>query len=116
MDICIVILCMWQCAGPPISPTDLWQVLRHSADHANVELNWESNEFADYFFISIPHSGSTMIATTPNKSVEIFSLLYNQEYNISVVASNCAGNSTPANITVFVGEQKIISAHASLSC
>ena len=29
---------------------------------------------------------------------------YNEDYNISVFASNCAGNSTPAITSVFVGE------------
>ena len=31
-----------------------------------------------------------------------FPVLYSQEYNISVVASNCAGNSTPAEIMILI--------------
>jgi hypothetical protein len=47
------------------------------------------------------NSGS--IFHTANTSIPL-SLNYDQDYNISVVASNCVGNSTPADIHIRLGK------------
>ena len=44
----------------------------------------------------------TSVFVASNTSIQLF-ILHNQEYNISVVASNCAGNSTPAETTLRIG-------------
>ena len=51
-------------------------------------------------------SESTFI--TSNTTIHL-PLQYNQDYNISVMASNCAGNSTPADISVRVGKHLLLS-------
>ena len=56
-------------------------------------------------FPSVDSEPSTF--TTENNTFQL-SLLYNHEYAVSVVAKNCAGNSTPVNITVNISESAII--------
>ena len=56
-----------------------------------------------YTVVAFPSVVSlTSMLTTSNTSIQLF-ILYNQEYNITVVASNCVGNSTPAKTTLTVG-------------
>jgi hypothetical protein len=45
----------------------------------------------------------TSVFTTFNTSIQLF-ILYDQEYNITIVARNCAGNSTPAKTTLRIGK------------
>ena len=68
------------------------------------QIIWNQVETADQYIVNISppvQSKSTIITT--NTSI-ILPLLYNEEYNISVVASNCAGNSTSEVIHVVVGK------------
>ena len=66
-------------------------------------LYWSVDTFANNYFIIISStiiaSGSEIIIVTPNTTLQL-PFIHNEEYAISVVANNCAGNSTPANITV----------------
>ena len=59
---------------------------------------------ADFYIItvslSVDESESTF--TTSSTSIKL-SLQPNQDYNVSVVASNCAGNSSAAFINVRIG-------------
>jgi hypothetical protein len=48
-------------------------------------------------------SDSVSTFTTANTSIQLF-ILYNQEYNVSIVATNCAGNSTPAETNIQIGK------------
>ena len=67
-------------------------------------LHWNISAHPKEYFVAVTppvESGSNFI--TSNTTIQL-PVLYNQEYNISVVASNCAGNSTPASITVFYGK------------
>ena len=72
-------------------------------------LQWNASEATDNYIITSSPSvaGSRSNIITPNTTIEI-PVLHNQEYNISVIASNCAGNSTPAEITVFIVPCKCI--------
>ena len=82
-----------------------------SGHHSNLKQNlitllqWNASEAANFYIITVspsvvgPAAGSSII--TSNTTVE-FSVLYSQEYNISVVASNCVGNSTPAEIMILI--------------
>ena len=51
--------------------------------------------------ISPPTANFDTVFHTPNKSVQL-ALLYDQDYNISVVARSCSGNSTPAEISIRI--------------
>ena len=69
-----------------------------------ITLQWNESEAADHYIIAVSPSvigpSSSASFVTPNSTVGI-PVSYNEEYNISVVASNCAGNSTPAEITIL---------------
>ena len=71
-------------------------------------LQWNSSDEVDYYIITISplvvELGSSF--TTPDTSIQL-PVIYNQKYNVSVVANNCAGNSTPAEITFRVGKYNI---------
>ena len=72
-------------------------------------LQWNASEAANLYIITVSPpsglvagpSGSSFEIVTHNVTVEIPVLYNHHGYNISVVASNCAGNSTPAEITML---------------
>ena len=74
-----------------------------------MEVHWNAAALADHYIISLSpltndnynESKSTFITSSTTIHLP---LQYNQDYNVSVMASNCAGNSTPAKITVRVGK------------
>ena len=63
------------------------------------------NDRVDYYIISITTNTIETSFTTFNTSIQL-PLQYNQEYNISVIANNCAGNSTPAEMNLRIGKHK----------
>ena len=79
--------------------------------YLNVMLQWsdqqleaesESEMYLDQNYtitISPPTANFETIFHTTNMSIEL-ALLYDQDYNINVVASNCLGNSTPAEFII----------------
>ena len=74
-----------------------------------VEIEWNSVDEVEYYNINIsPPVDSKSTFTTPNNTIQL-PVLYNQDYNISVVANNCAGNSAPAKINVRIGKLIILS-------
>ena len=81
------------------------QDIRHGSNHIFVDVHWEASDYADSYFVFVfsPLNNSDSIFTTTNTTFQL-SMLYNEEYNISVLASNCAGNSTPVIIPVFIGK------------
>lgn len=98
-------------ADPPASPV----ILNHSLIAANgsengtaVTLEWISNDAALVhdvaYTVTVFYSAASPMSvfTDSNTSIQLF-IRYNKEYNISVVASNCAGNSTPAKATLRIG-------------
>ena len=73
-----------------------------------MKVQWNPVDMADKYIISVSplvadnaEFGSIFI--TPNTTIQL-PLQYNQDYNISVMASNCAGNSTPVEISIRVGK------------
>ena len=60
----------------------------------------------NYFIVLSPPIESGSIFTTHSTTIQ-FSVHYNLKYNISVVANNCAGNSTPVNITTYTCKQPL---------
>ena len=71
-----------------------------------MKVQWNAAALTDHYIISLSplindnESESTFI--TSNTTIHL-PLQYNQDYNVSVMASNCAGNSTPVDISVRVG-------------
>ena len=75
-----------------------------------VRLQWNCSDVVTatrfIIFIATPvHVGSELF-TTPNTFIHL-PVIYNQDYDVSVVASNCAGNSTPAEISFRIGSHLI---------
>ena len=63
-----------------------------------------SESVVDSYIINVsPPIGSVSTFTTANTSIQLF-ILYNQDYNISVVATNCVRNSTPTETNVKIGK------------
>jgi hypothetical protein len=78
--------------------------------HKLMKVQWNAAALADHYIINIiflsplinvNESISTFV--TSNTTIHL-PLQYNQDYNVSVMASNCAGNSTLAEISMRVGK------------
>ena len=72
----------------------------HQENQTLIDVQWSTIALAAHYVIDINpavSSGSTFI-TTGNTSH--LSILTNQEYNISVMATNCAGNGTLAEMII----------------
>ena len=77
--------------GDPINIVVQWD-----AQRLNTALNLDQTYTIT---VSTPTVGT--IFHTPNVSIQLV-LFYDQDYNISVVTSNCIGNSTPAEIHIRI--------------
>ena len=70
-----------------------------------MKIKWSQVDKADDYLVSVVSlvdCKSESIFITPNTTIQL-PLKYNQDYNVSVMASNCAGNSTPAEIGIRIG-------------
>ena len=85
------------------------QDIRHKRHHVSVDIYWEASRYADSYFIFVypPLLNSESTFTTTNTTFQL-SMSYNEDYNISVFASNCAGNSTPVITSVYAGEKVVL--------
>ena len=84
--------------GPPSPQVNLTRDLK--------TIQWTPVDAADHYIISVSpalDNESKSIVITFNTSIQL-PLQYNKGYNVSVMASNCAGNSTPAEISMRVGK------------
>ena len=95
---------------PPVPPSPVITnesiVTGDSHGVAIIMLEWTSSDASvvDNYFINIsPPIESVSSFTTTNTSIQLF-IQYNQDYDISVVATNCAGNSTPTLTDVKIGK------------
>ena len=69
-----------------------------------IRIQWGSIDSAEHYQIDVsPTVMSASTSISKNTSI-LLALLVNREYNITVVASNCAGNSTPARISIKIGK------------
>ena len=88
-----------------MSPVDLKQAIQGNA--GNVMLLWNSSDTITVteftVFVTLTAIGSEFLFTTTNTFIQI-PVLYNQNYIVHVVASNCAGSSVPEEITFRIGE------------
>ena len=75
--------------------------------HTLMMFQWNPVTMADHYIINIspPINDNESLSTikTFNTTVQL-QLQYNRDYNISVIANNCAGNSMPADINVRIGK------------
>ena len=82
-------------------------ITRGSGDDRGITigLEWTSSDVTiDSYVVNVsPPIASVSTFTTSNISIQLF-ILYNQVYSISVVATNCAGNSTPTETDVKIGK------------
>lgn len=86
--------------GPPSSPLSLIQEL--------MNVKWNPVEMADHYTISVsPPLESESVFFTSNTSIQL-PFLYNQDYNVSVMANNCAGSSILANVDIRIGNIMIM--------
>ena len=72
----------------------------YQEDNVAVTVEWESSSDEggqiDFYYVTVtPLDGSSSPSTiTTNKTSHLFTVPYNSSFNISVVGSNCAGNSS----------------------
>lgn len=75
-------------------------------DSIMISVEWFFNAIVtstEVFIVTVsPPLESGSMVTTTNTTIQI-PVLFNQEYNISVVANNCAGNSEPLELLVHIG-------------
>ena len=92
--------------GPPNSQNLMnltYQFLVEFTNEILIRIQWNQGEEADHYIINVsPSVAAESVFITTNTAIQLL-LLYNKEYNVSVVASNCAGNSTPADIKINIG-------------
>ena len=77
----------------------------------NVSVNNSSGENHKlYYYVTVvpPVDSGSSSFTTENSTFQLSPLLCNNEYTVSVVANNCAGNSTPVAITVNISKPIVI--------
>ena len=93
-------------------PTNLTQSISESSSDEQeatrmlmLILEWTSSNatMVDNYIITLSsHTEETSTLITSNTSIEV-PLHYNQEYNISMRAMNCAGNSAPVETNIRRG-------------
>ena len=81
--------------GRPSSTLSLTQDL--------MKVEWNPVDVANNYTVSVsPVLESGSVFFTSNTTIQL-PFLYNQDYNVSVMANNCAGSSISSNINVRIG-------------
>ena len=93
-------VCVWvrvfvNSTGPPLPPCVVQcSLIDYGFTFAILSLELKSStNYQTHHYLNIGQEGRTVVIITSNTSIQL-PVLYNQEYNISVLANNCAGNST----------------------
>ena len=101
--------------GPPeFTGNIIVNELTNEDNYYSVNVSWKTigpNIDEQYIIAITSPVGSRSNFTTSNTSI-ILSVLYDQEYNISIVASNCAGSS--ARVTTTIGMFRICMVNSQL--
>ena len=74
--------------------------------HLNVLVSTTGGNLEFFIIITPPVESGLSNFMTHNTTIQL-SVLYNYEYTINVVASNCAGNSTPVSTTFNISKLHI---------
>ena len=100
-------------AVPP-SPTNIVWDQSHtnnaSLTSTFISLEWNSNTYlaSDSNFIIeiilLDFLGEILYYTTTNTTIQV-PVVYNQEYDIKILANNCIGNSSSANLSLLISKQ-----------
>ena len=95
----------------PPSPTNVVWDQSHtnnaSVTSTFISLEWNSNSvmyLMSNFIVEITSLGEVLHYTTPNTIIQL-PVVYNQEYDIKVLATNCIGNSSSANLSLSISKQ-----------
>ena len=108
IDSCILII-VWHTAPLHINVTVVMsaETTDHGDPYVNVMLQWTGQQLdtaltQNYTItVSPPTANHEAIFHTVNMSIQL-ALLYDQDYNISVVARSCFGSSAPAEISIRI--------------
>ena len=92
--------------APPIIVTETFEHNEEKNGSFTLVLMWISSEakIVDDCIVLVSSTGLVMTTFTTNDTAVHIPLFYNEEYNISVMANNCAGNSTAAEMKVRIGK------------
>ena len=71
---------------------------------AVARISWNDGLFTFQYSVLVLSNQESSITTTNNNWIKLL-LLYNSDYNISVVATNCRGSSNPVSILLTIGER-----------
>ena len=110
---CLLLFIEPQKPGNVTAVMPLIPISYDAASFLNITLEWDDesdpmylgrrNQISNYTIAIDPEAAnSESIFYTVNTSISL-ALHYDQDYNISVVASNCVGNSTPAQFHIRLG-------------
>ena len=71
-----------------------------------IQVNWNQYIFPAQYSVFWASTHESSVTTTYNNSVQLL-LSYNSEYNVSLLAGNCAGSSAPVSVLFRVGKLKL---------
>ena len=77
-----------------------------STETFSTRIQWNHVEDVDHYIINVSPSDTVEVEstfTTSNTFIDL-PLFYNREYSVRVMASSCAGNSTPVEINITTGK------------
>ena len=111
----LIVILPPQCHAVPPSPINtVWDQTASHTNNASVtssttfiSLEWNSNTYLASNFIveiTLDFLGEVLYYTTTNTTIQL-PVVYNQEYDIKVLANNCIGNSSSANLSLLISKQ-----------
>ena len=78
-------------------------------------VQWDPVDGADNYTVTISPPAQLSATVVTSTSVTVSAADYNEDYTVSVVATNCAGNSTAEEYSFRVGELVVIVCGKSIS-
>ena len=72
-------------------------------NEAVVQVDWKLNLLTENYSVYLSSTDHSNVTTTSNNSIRVM-LLYNNEYNFSLVGNNCKGSNTLFSTTFMVGK------------
>ena len=92
-------------AGYPHPPHNITESESFTEHRANTTLQWSSRDNHDTSFIATfdPPLITSKVVITSDKSLQLM-VPYNVNYTVSLVATNCAGNSSAVLYALYYGE------------
>ena len=94
-------------AGLPSPPVNIRHSVHRLASNSStvaVTVQWDPVDGVDNYTVTISPSAQLSATVVTSTSVTVSAANYNEDYTVSVVATNCAGNSTAEEYSFRVGE------------